>query len=174
VIRPGAVALAALWLGAAAALFLVPHGDDAPRRADAIVVLAGNEERLPAALALQRDGVAPVVAISYSDELEDEQRAEACAGPEPIRPSLFCFRAEPFSTRGEARAAARLARERGWDELVIVTSGYHVFRARTLFERCLEAELAVVGSDAVWWEDAIALFTESVKLVIAETLRRGC
>jgi uncharacterized SAM-binding protein YcdF (DUF218 family) len=174
VIRVAAVAVTALWLGTAAALFLVPHGDEPPPRTDAIVALAGNEERLPTALALQRRGVAPVVAISYSDELEDERRAEACAGTEPTPPSLLCFRAEPFSTKGEAGAVARLARERGWDDLVVVTSGYHVFRARLLLERCLDTELAVVGSDAAWWEDAIALVTESVKLLLAETLRRDC
>jgi uncharacterized SAM-binding protein YcdF (DUF218 family) len=174
VIRVAAVVVAAVWLGAAAGLFLVPHGDEPPRRADAIVALAGNEERLPVALALQRRGVAPLVAISYSDELEDERRAAACAGPEPTPPSLLCFRSEPFSTQGEARAVARLARNRGWDELVVVTSGYHVFRARLLLERCLDMELAVVGSDAPWWEDAIALVTESPKLLLATTVKRRC
>lgn len=163
-----------LWLGAAAALFLLPHADEPPRRADAILVLAGNEERLPAARRLLARGVAPILAISWSDELEDAARAEVCAGLRPKRPSIFCFRPEPFSTRGEARLAARLSRERGWNELVVVTSGYHVFRTRTLFERCLDAEVAVVGSDAVWWEDALALVTESVKLVLAGTVRRGC
>lgn len=171
-IRAAAAALVAAWLAAAAALFLVPHDDEPPRRADAIVVLAGNEERLPAAQRLRARGVAPVLAISFSDELEDARRARLCA--QPPRPGRFCFRPDPFSTRGEARTVARLARERGWDELVVVTSDYHVFRTRRLFERCLDARLAVVGSDAVWWEDAIALVTESAKLAIAETVRRSC
>ena len=50
----------------------------------------------------------------------------------------------------DARAIARLARERGWSSIVVVTSRFHVTRARMLFRRCYRGALSVVpvGSTA--------------------------
>jgi uncharacterized SAM-binding protein YcdF (DUF218 family) len=171
VIRALAVA-SAVWLAVASYLFLVPHDDEPPRRADAVVVLSGSKERLPVGERLVRDGVAPVLVLSGGPEAEkiDPQVGARCRRPRPP----VCFRAEPSSTRGEARALARLARRRGWDELVVVTSGFHVFRARRILERCYRGRLWLADAPVDWWWLPWALVTESAKLALAETTRRGC
>ena len=47
---------------------------------------------------------------------------------------------KPLQHAGRGSGVARLARERGWRKVAVVTSSFHVFRARKLFERCLPAE----------------------------------
>ena len=59
-----------------------------------------------------------------------------------------CFRASPYSTRGEAETVSRLARARGWHTLVVVTSRYHERRAHMLFRRCTNAKLEFVPAHA--------------------------
>ena len=58
--------------------------------------------------------------------------------------------------------------------MVVVTSDFHVFRARLILERCFGERLRLedAPSSALWrpWHMA----TESVKLAYALTLRRGC
>jgi uncharacterized SAM-binding protein YcdF (DUF218 family) len=134
----GAGVLLAALAAFTARWILWPAADE-PGRADAVVVLAGGlGERLPAARALVRDGVAPVLVVSHGRRGCGERRD----GYE-----ILCFTPDPDRTQGEARATARLARERGWATVVVVTSTYHVARARTLFARCLDGDVRVVGVD---------------------------
>ena len=168
-----AAVLVAAWLVVASALFALPH-DDEPIRgdADAVVSLAGSSARLPMAERLVRRGAAPVLVVSYEPALEDARADALCSGRS--REGVVCFRADPTSTRGEGRAIARLARARGWDDLVVVTSDFHVFRARLVLERCLDGRLRFVSAPSahLWlpWHMA----TESAKLVDALLVRRGC
>ena len=156
----------------AAALFAWPH-DDGPITggADAVVSLAGSATRLPVAQRLVADGVAPVLVVSLDGSSDEWRSEELCRRP---RPRLVCVRADPISTRGEARALEQLARERGWDDVVVVTSDFHVFRARMILERCFRERLRLedARSSRLWlpWHMA----TESVKLAYALTLRRSC
>lgn len=164
--------LVAAWLAAALYLFVWPHDDELPERADAIVVLSGSRERLPVGLRLLREGVAPVLVLSAGPEAEeiDPRIAGLCKRRRPP----VCFEADPSSTRGEARAIARLARRRGWDELVVVTSGFHVFRARRVIERCFRGRLWLTDAPINRWWLPWAAATESVKLALAETVWREC
>jgi uncharacterized SAM-binding protein YcdF (DUF218 family) len=163
------LALAAV-VGLSAILFVwAPFATDDPRRADAIVVLAGSRSRLPLALDLFRRGVAPTLAISRDPG--EKQRAALCRLP-PLH--SFCFQARPFSTRGEARAVAALARERGWRSVAIVSSRFHLFRVRLLVRRCTSARLELVPAPVTWWRWPQFVALEWVKLAVAETTRRGC
>jgi uncharacterized SAM-binding protein YcdF (DUF218 family) len=85
-----------------------------------------------------------------------------------------CFDAVPFSTQGEARTIARLARERGWRSVVVVTSRFHVTRAHMLFRRCLELPLYVVGTGSTWWRLPEEWASETGKLLVQLTAQRGC
>ncbi len=69
---------------------------------------------------------------------------------------------------------ARLARERGWHTIVVVTSRYHVRRARMLFRRCTRARLEFVAADAPFWGYALNAPLEWAKIGVQLTLRRGC
>lgn len=166
-------ALVAAWLAAAAFLFVWPREDAVPGHADAVVVLAGDSgHRLPGGLRLVRRGIAPTLVLSREPRRWRTGLRLCSAGGDGFR--VVCFRADPYSTRGEARAVARLARQHGWRSLVVVTSGYHVTRARTLFRRCFAGRVAVtgVGYDRRWLPLDLAL--ETAKLVRAETTSRGC
>jgi uncharacterized SAM-binding protein YcdF (DUF218 family) len=154
-------------------LFVLHPEDELPARADAVVVLAGSESRLPVAFRLMEQDVAPVLVVSDPEGRHDDERQKLCArGAESFE--LVCELPDPYSTRGEARLIARLAAERGWDSIVVVTSDFHLFRARRLIERCYEGEVALRGAPVEWWYWPVAIGTEWAKLAVAETFRRGC
>ncbi|HEY2935786.1 MAG TPA: YdcF family protein [Gaiellaceae bacterium] len=157
-----ALAAASVWL------FGFPRTDPAGR-ADAVVVLSGsNHDRLPRGLALMRAHVAPVLVVS--DGARTEPRL--CGRRRPYR--VLCVRPNPFSTRGEAEEIARLARARGWRTVDVVTSRYHVYRARLIIKRCFHGRLRMVASTPRAFEYVEGAAAEWPKLFVAEALRRGC
>jgi hypothetical protein len=156
--------------GASVILYVwVPFSNRHPRKADAIVVLAGSKTRLPVGLDLFHDGVAPVLLIS--EDGNDKRRVAYCRLPAK---GALCFRANPYSTQGEAEAVARLARRHGWHSLAIVSSRFHLFRVRMLFRRCTNARLQLVPAHVEWWLWPTAIPSEWAKLGVALTTRRGC
>jgi uncharacterized SAM-binding protein YcdF (DUF218 family) len=115
-------------------LFLWPS-ESGLDHADAIVVLAGGSgERLAKGLAVAREGYAPTLVASAGPDW-------LCNASQPF--SVICFSPNPNNTRGEAEAIGRLARERHWTRLILVTSTYHVTRARLLLDRCYPGSVAV-------------------------------
>jgi uncharacterized SAM-binding protein YcdF (DUF218 family) len=157
-----AVTAVSVWL------FGFPHTDP-PARADAIVVLSGsNGDRLPAARQLMREGVAPLLVVSDGEETVPRLCGRRLPYP------VLCVRPDPFSTRGEAEEIARLADLRGWRSVDVVTSRYHVFRARMIIERCYAGKLRMIASTPGVWDYVVGAVSEWPKLFIAEVLRRGC
>jgi len=129
-----ATVIAVAFVGATVRLFVWPS-TSAPRRTDAIVVFgARSPERLPDALRLANDGLAPVLVL-----MSPSEERSVCRD----RPSfdVICRIPEPFTTRGEARSLGRLASERGWESVLLVTSTYHLTRARLLLERCFDGRV---------------------------------
>jgi uncharacterized SAM-binding protein YcdF (DUF218 family) len=153
---------ASIWL------FVFPR-TDSPGRANAVVVLSGsNYDRLTKGLALMRAGVAPVLLVS------DGRRTapELCNRRKPYR--VICFQPHPFSTRGEAEEVARLAVARGWRRVDVVTSRYHVYRARLIVKRCYHGSLRVVASEPHLWDYVVGGASEWPKLALALVVRRHC
>jgi uncharacterized SAM-binding protein YcdF (DUF218 family) len=165
-----AVVLLAALAVASVPLFIL-YDDDPVTTADAVMVLAGGKRRLPVALDLVERGVAPVLVISDGLDPEWTQANRLCRFGDPKR--FVCLRPDPYSTRGEAHLAARLARERGWDSLVVVSSRFHLLRARLLFERCFPGRLAFVGADSSTLRLPLSIGFEWLKLGRA-TVRRAC
>jgi uncharacterized SAM-binding protein YcdF (DUF218 family) len=156
------------------ALFLGKTDDDLVA-VDAVVVLAGNSRRLPVAVDLvtRVGGVVPTLVVSNDLSGRDPARARLCrAGLEGVE--VVCLSAAPYTTRGEARMVARLARTRGWDAIAIVTSRYHLFRAERIFGRCTDAELVMRGAATTLWQKVVAVPLEWAKLGLALTARRSC
>ena len=143
--------------------------DILPRRADAIVSLDGDRpRRLRKAVELAAEGVAPTLVVV---------RGEAVA-PELLKARDLPFEVlsvvpEPSTTRGEAREVARLAAERGWQRIFVVTSSYHVPRARLIFRRGLMCELAFVSAGCRRRRLPLDVSWEIGKLILACTLRRA-
>ena len=106
-------ALVAAWVVACLVLFVWPPAESsAPGHADVVVVLSGDKKRLAPGLALIRRGVAPVLAISTVGRTPHWPQAVAlCRRGRYAQARVLCFDAIPFSTQGEARTVARLARE---------------------------------------------------------------
>jgi uncharacterized SAM-binding protein YcdF (DUF218 family) len=170
--------LVGLWLVVCAVLFVWPPANSgAPAHADVVVVLSGGlNRRLDPALKLVQRGVAPVLAISSPfDDPRWTKARRLCRGQEgPTRFDVLCFQAVPFNTRGEARTVARLARAHGWTRVVVVTSTYHVTRARMLFRRCYHGRLWMVGTAAQWRRLPREWLYESGKLLVQTIAERGC
>lgn len=160
--------LVVLALAGASARFIVWPEEDAPGRADAIVVLAGDpERRVPEGLRLFESGAAPALVLS-ADGDQDFPR-ELCR-----RESVVCFEARPYSTTGEAETFARLAHRRSWRSVIVVTSRYHVVRARLVFRRCVDGDVRAVGVGADLIDFAYGAAWEWPKLAHALTVKRDC
>jgi hypothetical protein len=143
-------------------------GTDHPRRADVIVVLSGNLRRPATGLKLLHDHVAPLLMLSVAPN--PEPPIAALCG----RPEVRCFHASTYSTRGEARTVAKLARRHGWHSIVIVSSRYHLRRAHMLFRRCTKAALQMVPSSTTLWDYVTNAPLEVGKLAVQFTAERGC
>lgn len=134
-----------------------------------MVVLSGDRgERLARALQLVEAGVAPTLVL---DGQPDFQQAEdLCRGGQAYE--VVCLRPEPDSTRAEARAAARLASDRRWRHIVVVTTTSHVTRAGLLFRRCVEGSVHMVKAHRR--PQLGPVVHEWLGVVHALTLARGC
>lgn len=163
--------LVVAWAAVVARFVLWPV-QDSPRRADAVVVLAGDHLRLGKALELMTRRVAPTLVISDGLAPGWREANRLCRGGARFR--VVCFRPKPYSTRGEARALARVAAARGWHSVVVVTSTYHVTRARLLFDRCVDAHVSVTGSTYQRSLIPLEIFLEPAKLVYALVVVRSC
>jgi uncharacterized SAM-binding protein YcdF (DUF218 family) len=142
----------------AAGRFLVV-ADPLPRRADAIVVLAGSvRDRAVEAARLFQTGIAPRVVITR-EPLPTGETALRAAGVElpesdellrralgglGVPPSaIVTLRRRAQSTASEARTIARWACAHGIRSLVVVTSPSHTRRARLVVGRALGPTIAL-------------------------------
>lgn len=168
-----AAALVLLWVALDVWLFAFP-ASDRPQHADAVIVLAGDRTpRLQRGLALIRAGVARTLVISDGHDPRWPAANALCAhGGQGFR--VVCFRPSPYSTQGEARGFARLARENGWRSVVVATSAFHVTRARMLFRRCFAGRVEAVGAHASLHRMRFNLVTEVGKLLVQLTVDRSC
>jgi uncharacterized SAM-binding protein YcdF (DUF218 family) len=157
-------------------LFLLRKDDRLPNHtADAVVLLAGSKKRLPVALDLMRRHAARTLLVSETSQKDDPARYALCHGAKPKGYELICRNADPFSTRGEARLAGQLAQRNHWLSLIVVSSRYHLYRAKELFGRCTDATLIMRGTDGdPWTYKAVAVPLEWLKLARSATFARGC
>lgn len=107
--------------------------------ADAVVLFAGSSERLDTAVELMEHGAAPNLVVPNGRTLDHAE--DLC---EQASFEVYCPDTGPITTRGEAQAIGRLAKERGWSRLIAVTSVYHVHRATFLLRRCHDGAVEVV------------------------------
>lgn len=114
---------------------------------DAVVVLAGaSEERLPVARNLIQDSVAPVLALTSTDSPGNAASDRLCR-TEVVAVPVVCYSPSQGNTRDEIRALAQVIQEQDWNQVTVVTSRYHVTRARTLLDQCTTAQIHMVASE---------------------------
>jgi uncharacterized SAM-binding protein YcdF (DUF218 family) len=119
---------------------------DHPTRADAIVILGSpeNNARIEVAEGLLDAHVANQLVISLNSP-NQRHAYQVCTHP-PAGVTVACFQPHPSTTRGEAEEVRRLALQHGWTSIVVVTSTYHVSRARLTFQRCFTGKLYMAAA----------------------------
>jgi uncharacterized SAM-binding protein YcdF (DUF218 family) len=159
-------------IAATARLLLWPE-TDSPVRADAVVVLAGGQgERLTKALELIHADTAPTLVIGNGDDPKWAEANRLCSGTSSFE--VICFRPDPDNTRGEARVLGSLAERRGWQSLVVVTSTYHVTRARLLVRRCFAGKTSFVAAPPSGGAFHMFLNVTREWAGLASSLAHGC
>lgn len=171
-------ALAAAFVLAAGFLYFAdevararPPGNPA---ADAIVALTGGAGRIEDAVSLLERRSASRLLISGVNE---RTSPTALAGHSPrLAGFMSCcvdIGYEALDTRGNALEAAKWARKRGYDSLIVVTSAYHMPRslaemARVLPDvRLIPYPVTPEGQDLAGWPTDGSVF----KLLVAEYLK---
>lgn len=153
------------------------------RRADAIVVVTGGEDRISAALGLLRQGSGRRLLISGVNPRTSAAAIRDQAGE---RRQLFecCvdIGREASDTVGNAEETRDWATARGYRTLIVVTSSYHMPRTLAEFARAMPdmdfVPHPVVSRnmrDRPWWQHSASLrllMSEYVKF-IAATARLG-
>lgn len=161
------------WLVVAIVLFGVHHGDK-PVKANAVFVLSGSSTRVPTGLRLVREGYAPLLVISKTTPRASATHLEQQACAHRLDVNVLCVQAKPYSTVGEAEELGRLASARHWTAVDVVTSSYHVVRARIIVRRCYHGVLRVIGApnQALWLP--LNMVLESIKVPYHELFHRAC
>lgn len=144
------VVLVGVYWGLGYQLFYREH-QDSLRHVDAIVVLGGEHDgREDYGLQLAREGYARTVVVS-DPYLNDGYNRGGQALMQRICASstasieVICFTRDPSTTRGEAMFTERLARERGWKSVIVISWRYHLVRARYIFGQCFSGDVVMRG-----------------------------
>jgi uncharacterized SAM-binding protein YcdF (DUF218 family) len=111
--------------------------------ADAIVVLGGEHDGREAyGISLAQQGLATTVVLSDPYGSSDPTMRKACAAS-TSQFEVLCIPPSPSTTRGEAMFTETLARERGWNHVIVVTWRYHLPRARYIFDQCFDGTVTM-------------------------------
>jgi hypothetical protein len=169
----------AAWIGVAAValalttitarVFVWPDLPPLPDRADAIVELGGpnSDGRDAVALELARRNRAPL--LIQSTELNDTK----CL-PAPPGVTVECFHPDPDTTRGEAHYIGRVAAERHWTSVILVTTPDQAWRAHLRVSRCFSGAIYVATAPLprlMWFVQIPYQWSASIK---ALTVERAC
>lgn len=163
---------------------MIPLQAQAPTESvDAIVVLTGGSKRMDAGVSLLTGGTAPVLFVSGVDHRVDPARVRDLvpdAGDRLEQATIDCCIVLGYGasdTLGNARETALWAQATNRRSLVLVTSNYHMPRARLEFEHAMPEALLVpypvvpadVRMDAWWrWPGTFGLLAgEWTKYVFA-------
>lgn len=130
------------WLAVCFALLVHPRVDE-PAKADAVVMLGGSSgARLDTAVSLMDQGLAGTLVISTPRDSSSRRSLAFCAAPHPY--PVTCFVPDPSTTRGEAEEIDRLSAANDWHSVMVVTSLFHLARARMTVARCYSGELRMI------------------------------
>jgi uncharacterized SAM-binding protein YcdF (DUF218 family) len=159
----GGLSYAADWLSAG----------DRPQKADAILVLAGSFARPFQAAELYRQGYARMIYVSVPVRRDEYRLLDEAGVPYPREEEVMrqvllgngvpasaigYFGQGSISTAAEAQAARALF-GKGAPKLLVVTSPYHLRRARMTFADALPAaDIRVIATSydpipQAWWRD---------------------
>lgn len=141
------VVVVAVWAVWAYAVIQTPR-IDAAGPVDAVLVLGGldGRARTERALELVRAGLTDTVVLSMPVGGQDALARRTC-NDHPTGVTVVCFDPNPSTTRGEAREITRLADERHWTRIAVVTSEFHISRSRLIVGRCFSGTILMLKSN---------------------------
>jgi uncharacterized SAM-binding protein YcdF (DUF218 family) len=172
--------IAAYVLGFVIFIAMLPTPVAAPKHADGIVALTGEEKRLDTAVSLLEEGVGKRLLITgvHKEITKDELKHVAHGGPRFDCCADMGYQAE--DTQGNAEETANWTRAHGYRSLVVVTTNYHMPRSLAEFSADMpgvKLEPYPVEPGEIdyshWWESARAvrvLNTEYAKYLVAKVL----
>ena len=149
------VVLALVVAGLTAARAVLFPRVDSPDRVDAIVVVAGaQDDRYIYARHLAEEGAADHILVSqpadasgpYATALKSYCATTPITARDGRSIDVECFAPDVDTTEGETTAATRIARERGYESLLVVTYWGHVSRVRIYFEQCFAGAVHVTDT----------------------------
>jgi len=124
------------------------HVSASPRRADAIVVFAGGvgesgragggyQERVKQAVDLYRAGYAPQLVFSsgYVFSFQEAEVMKALAVANGVPADAIVLEKRAANTHENVRFVRDILARRGWDEILLVSSPYHMRRAIATWRR---------------------------------------
>jgi uncharacterized SAM-binding protein YcdF (DUF218 family) len=149
VVGTAVVTVLAVLNGAAGCLIFSNATDSVVSRVDAVVVLGGEHDgRENYGLALAPQVHASSVVLSDPYPTTDPLMKRLCL-PRNEAVEVICSRPDPSTTHGEALMTRRLAGERQWKNILVISWRYHLPRARLIFNQCLSATGVSVTAKAI-------------------------
>ena len=157
----GAVAVALVAFAASRAGYWLQAGAQAPIRADAIVVLGGNDgDRALRALALYREGHAPRIVLTGLERGNAAPPANLTWRAEflvanGVPRSALRFEVYSHNSYEEAASVLALMRKQNWKSVIAVSDPPHMRRLAWTWKRVFDGtglRYALVASAADWWK----------------------
>lgn len=164
------LAFLAILYGLGFALFAVTLGEPAAAeapRVDAIVVITGGKGRIEHATSLLGQGKGRRLLIAGADpSVRKVDLVQRLGGREELIECCIDLGSESVDTRSNAEEAKRWLDRRRYKSLRLVTSDWHMRRARYEFNRQLDSEIEIIP-DAVRTEpNFMTLFAEYNKYLL--------
>ncbi len=175
----GAAVLAAWRVG-----YWLEAPGQAPKRADAIAVLGGDEEgeRATRAIALYRQGFAPVVVLTGLEmgvapiPADLNWRAQFME-ERGVPRSAMHFERQAYNSLTEAEQLREMMRREGWRTLIVVSDPPHMRRLAWVYANAFDGsnvEVVFVASRPVWWQPGTWWRVErSGQFVLQELIKLG-
>ena len=138
------VVLVVVFCVMTAVLFVYPDLNP-PRRSDAIVVLGGHgEPAFDKGVALAKQGYAPQLVLSLQNWQHCAPYQSYLAVHLP-KVHVTCFKANPQTTQGEARAIEAFSKRLHWTRIIVVVPTTQASRARLRIGRCYAGQVLEVA-----------------------------
>ena len=165
----GIVLVVVVILALTTVLFVWP-ATDSPQHVDAILSFNGPNEgaREAVAVSLAEKGYARVLLFSRG------AGGSASTCPQVHRVLVVCFVDVANNTRGEARFAARYAKQHHLNSLMIVPGRTQATRAHLLLERCFSGKIVVVPVSEPLLHSSDNVLHEWGGLLDSLLIHRGC
>lgn len=167
ILRLAALVLLAWMIGFAWFVVSVPGPPPAEVRTDAIVVLTGGAGRVERGLQLLAEKRGARLLVSGADRrVRPSELAAAYKVPVALVDCCVDLGHEAVDTRSNADEAARWAAEHGYRSLRLVTTDWHVARARFELSRALDPAIVLVADPVRSEPGLYGLFREYHKYLL--------